>query len=223
MPNYDKEIELLAMNSHEFSPVVISGNSGNGKSTFLENFCKRRRELYEPSFSKWKNGEYMRIIKSEELIESIVKSISAGNNKIWREKFINDDVIVVDDFELLSGKLHTQEELFSYFIVCNKAIVIATSSKIRRPHFIAGLSSFFSSGVHIHIEDPDKDSKLDFLTYQLTINKLFAEEDALLWLTDQNFASFAAIKGFIKTLRFFKTDSAYTLEECKKLAKSYIS
>ena len=35
MPNYDKEIELLAMNPHEFSPVVISGNSGNGKSTFL--------------------------------------------------------------------------------------------------------------------------------------------------------------------------------------------
>ena len=64
MPNYDKEIELLAMNPHEFSPVVISGNSGNGKSPFLHKFCERRRELYEPFFSKWKNGEYMKIIKS---------------------------------------------------------------------------------------------------------------------------------------------------------------
>ena len=222
MPNYDKEIELLAMNPHEFSPVVISGNSGNGKSTFLETFCKRRRELYEPSFSKWKNSEYMKIIKSEELIESIAKSISA-DNKSWRDKFIDDDVIVIDDFELLSGKIHTQEELFSYFIVCNKAIVIATSSEIRTPSFITGLSSFFSTGAHIHIDDPDKDSKLDFLTYQLTVNNLFVDEDALLWLTDQNFASFAAIKGFIKTLRFFKTDSAYTLEDCKRLAKSYIT
>ena len=222
MPNYDKEIELLAMNPHEFSPVVISGNSGNGKSTFLHKFCERRRELYEPSFSKWKNGEYMKIIKSEELIESIAKSISA-DNKSWRDKFIDDDVIVIDDFELLSGKLGTQEELFSYFIVCNKAIVIATSTKIRPPSFITGLSSFFSSGVHIHIEDPDKDTKLDFLTYQLATNNLFVDEDALLWLTEQNFASFAAIKGFIKTLRFFKTDRAYTLEECKRLVKSYIT
>lgn len=221
MPKYNKEIDLLAMNPHEFSPVVISGNSGNGKSTFLENFCKRRREFYEPFLSKWKNGEYMKIIKPEELIESIVKSISA-DNKIWREKFIDDDVIVIDDFELLSGKHHIQEELFSYFIVCNKAIVIATSADIMPPSFIAGFSSFFSSGVHIHIEDPDKDSKLDFLAYQLAVNNLLVEEDALLWLIDQNFASFAAIKGFIKTLRFFKTDRAYTFEDCKRLAKSYI-
>ena len=35
MPNYDKEIELLAMNPHEFSPVVITGDSGNGKTDFL--------------------------------------------------------------------------------------------------------------------------------------------------------------------------------------------
>ena len=222
MLNYDEEIERLAMNPHEFSPVVVSGNSGNGKSRFLEKFCKRRRELYEPSFSKWKNGEYMRIIKSEELIESIEKSISA-NNKSWRKKFIDDDVIVIDDFDLFVGKLGIQEELFSYFIVCNKGIVIATSAKIRRPHFIARLSSFFSTGVHIHIEDPDKVLKLDFLTYQLAINNLFVDEDALFWLTNQNFASFAAIKGFIKTLRFFKTDRSYTLEDCKRLVKDYIS
>ena len=66
-------------------------------------------------------------------------------------------------------------------------------------------------------------TKLDFLTYQLAINNLFVDEDALFWLTDQDFASFAAIKGFIKTLRFFKTDRSYTLEDCKRLVKDYIS
>ena len=77
--------------------------------------------------------------------------------------------------------------------------------------------------MHIHIDSPDEDLKLAFLTYQLAVNNLFVDEDALLWLTQQNFASFAAIKGFIKTLRFFKTDSAYTLEDCKRLVKSYIT
>ena len=75
----------------------------------------------------------------------------------------------------------------------------------------------------MRIEAPDEESMLDFLINQLAINKITTTEDALLWLTQQNFTSFAAIKGFIKTLRLFKTDSAYTLEDCKRLAKSYIT
>ena len=85
MPNYDKEIELLAMNPHEFSPVVISGNLGNGKSTFLENFCKRRRKLYKHAFSEWESGEYLKIFNARELFESLIESISMSNPKAWRE------------------------------------------------------------------------------------------------------------------------------------------
>ena len=94
---------------------------------------------------------------------------------------------------------------------------------ITEPDFSPELVSFFSSGVHVRVEAPDEESMLDFLTNQLAINEIMTTEDALLWLTEQNFASFAAIKGFIKTLRFFKTDRAYTLEECKRLVKSYIT
>ena len=221
MPNYDKEIELLAMNPHEFSPVVISGNLGNGKSTFLENFCKRRRKLYKPAFSEWESGEYLKIFNARELFESLIESISMANPKAWREQFADHDIIIIDDFDTVAGRPTMQEELFSYFLSCNKAIIIATKSEIKEPDFSPELVSLFSSGAHICIEAPE--SMLDFLINQLAINEIMTTEDALLWLTEQNFASFAAIKGFIKTLRFFKTDRAYTLEECKRLVKSYIT
>ena len=221
MPNYDKEIELLAMNTHEFSPVVISGNLGNGKSTFLENFCKRRRKLYKPAFSEWESGEYLKIFNARELFESLIESISMANPKAWREQFADHDIIIIDDFDTVAGRPTMQEELFSYFLSCNKAIIIATKSEIKEPDFSPELVSLFSSGAHICIEAPE--SMLDFLINQLAINEIMTTEDALLWLTEQNFASFAAIKGFIKTLRFFKTDSAYTLEDCKRLVKSYIT
>ena len=221
MPNYDKEIELLAMNPHEFSPVVISGNLGNGKSTFLENFCKRRRKLYKPAFSEGESGEYLKIFNARELFESLIESISMANPKAWREQFADHDIIIIDDFDTVAGRPTMQEELFSYFLSCNKAIIIATKSEIKEPDFSPELVSLFSSGAHICIEAPE--SMLDFLINQLAINEIMTTEDALLWLTEQNFASFAAIKGFIKTLRFFKTDRAYTLEECKRLVKSYIT
>ena len=221
MPNYDKEIELLAMNPHEFSPVVISGNLGNGKSTFLENFCKRRRKLYKPAFSEWESGEYLKIFSARELFESIIESISMACPKAWREQFADHDIIIIDDFDTVAGRPTMQEELFSYFLTCNKAIIIATKSEIKEPDFSPELVSLFSSGAHICIEAPE--SMLDFLINQLAINEIMTTEDALLWLTQQNFTSFAAIKGFIKTLRLFKTDSAYTLEDCKRLVKSYIT
>ena len=222
MPNYDKEIELLAMNPHEFSPVLVSGNSGNGKSMFLDNFCKRRRKLYKPAFSERNNSEYLKIFSARELFESIIESISMAYPKAWREQFADHDIIIIDDFDTVAGRPTMQEELFSYFLTCNKAIIVATKSEITEPDFSPELVSFFSSGAHVRIEAPDEESMLDFLINQLAIDKITTTEEALLWLTQQNFTSFAAIKGFIKTLRLFKTDSAYTLEDCKRLAKSYI-
>ena len=63
MPNYDKEIELLAMNPHEFSPVVITGDSGNGKTDFLQKFCKKRKCLHKSEFEEQSTCECIKIFK----------------------------------------------------------------------------------------------------------------------------------------------------------------
>lgn len=222
MKNYDKEIALLAMRPHDFSPVDIIGKTGNGKSTFLENFAKRRRTFYKPAFSDWKKDECIKIFNAREIAKSIIESISNRDPEAWRNLFLAYDVVAIDDFDVFAGRPSMQEELFSYFLVCNKAIIVTTASEIRVPDFSDALVSFFSSGAHIHLEDPDKKSKLEVLQDQLSLQTFTVTEDALLWLAEQEFISFASIKGFIKTLQLFETDTAYTLEDCKRLAKSYI-
>ena len=223
MPNYDKEIELLAMNPHEFSPVVISGNSGNGKTDFLQKFCEKWKRLHKSASEEQSDSKCVKILKSNDIYQNIIDSISKNEPLKWQEAFVPYSVIIIDDIDTLAAKMTTQDILLYYLTSCNKSIVVTSETDIKGRGFSSKFSAFFSSGAHIHIDSPDKDSKQDFLTDQLTVNNLFVDEDALLWLTDQNFASFAAIKGFIKTLRFFKTDRAYTLEECKRLVKSYIT
>ncbi|MBE6537585.1 MAG: hypothetical protein E7673_06505 [Ruminococcaceae bacterium] len=223
MYKYDKEIETIAINPMAFSPVVVKGKTGNGKSTFLHKFSEKRSEVYKSAFSKWNGNEALRVFNAREIFESIIEAISNVTPKAWQDVFMPYDVLVIDDFDAFADKPGIQEELFSYFLVCKKAIVIATAQEIREPYFSAELSSFFASAVRIYIDDPDREAKSDFLFKELSISGLSVEKDALVWLFNQTFSSYAAVKGFVKSLMLFKSDVAYTLDTCQKIAKDYIS
>ncbi len=222
MYNYDDQIESLALNPLGFSPVVIIGNVGSGKTRFLEKYREKRNKFYKPAFGEWGAGEGAKIFNADEICQSIIDSIANGNGKSWRKIFASVDVIIIDDFDRLAGKTTTQEMLFSYFLTCKKAIVVSSKSEIVGEGLSEELSSFLSTGAHIHIDDPDKESKLDFLVTGLCTAGIQIESEALEWLSNQNFISYAATKGYIKTLQLFATDEPLSLANCIKCSKGYI-
>lgn len=222
MNNYDTQIEMLAMKPLDYSPIVIIGNVGSGKTYFLEKYCKKRNKFYKPAFGEWGECEGAKIFNADEICQNIIDSIANGNGKSWSKIFAPIDVIIIDDFDRLAGKTTTQEMLFSYFLACNKAIIVAAKSEIVGEGFAEEISSFLSTGAHIYIDDPDKGTKLEFLLTNLCAMGINVEDEALLWLSKQNFISYAATKGFVKTLRLFTTDEPLSLSDCIKYSKDYI-
>ena len=132
------------------------------------------------------------------------------------------DVIIIDNIQRLAGKTTIQQLLFSYFLTCNKAIIITSNSELNKKDFSEELISFLSTGAHIYIDDPDKESKLEFLVTSLCAANMEVENEALLWLSNQNFISYAAIKGFVKTLNLFSTNGTLSIADCIKCSKGYI-
>ena len=222
MNNYDTQIEMLAMKPLDYSPVVIIGNAGSGKTYFLEKFCEKRNKFYKPAFGEWGKDEGTKIFNADEICQKIIDSIAGGKCNSWRKIFVSVDVIIIDDFDRLAGKTTMQEMLFSYFLTCKKAIVVSSKSEIVGEGFSEELSSFLSTGAHIHIDDPDKESKFDFLVTGLCTAGIQIESEALEWLSNQNFISYAATKGYIKILQLFATDEPLSLANCIKCSKGYI-
>ncbi len=223
MNNFDTQIEMLVTKPLGFSPVVIIGNVGSGKTYFLEKYREKRNKFYKPAFGEWGAGEGAKIFNADEICQKIIDSIANGNGKSWSKIFASVNVIIIDDFDKLAGKTTTQEMLFSYFLTCKKAIVVSSKSEIAGEGFLEELSSFLSTGAHIYINDPDKESKFDFLVNGLCTAGIQMENEALVWLSNQNFISYAATKGFVKTLRLFTTGEPLSLSDCIKYTKGYIN
>ena len=222
MNKYDDQIERLALNPLSFSPVSIIGNVGSGKTYFLEKYRAQRQNIYKPAFEEWEEGEGVKIFNADEICKAIHSSFTSDNESAWIKMFDSVDVIIIDDFNKLYGKTTVQKMLFSYFLTCQRAIIVSSKTEIVGKGFSEELSSFLSTGAHIYIEDPDKEAKLDFLLTGLCTSGIQIESEAFEWLSNQNFISYAATKGYVKTLQLFATEEAISFADCVKCSKGYI-
>ena len=135
MNGFETQIKILASNPLEYSPVIIFGNTQKDKETLIQKISTLKKS---------------KVFDAEEICKSIVASIIDGNNT-WKEQFDPYDVIIIDDENYLAGKTTTQEMLLSYFLTCNKAIVVITKSEMTGNAFSSEFSSFFAGGTIIHI------------------------------------------------------------------------
>ena len=127
-----------------------------------------------------------------------------------------------DDFDKLEGKKLSQEMLMGYLNKSLKPIVIASKNKIQGDGYIDELVDYFRSGITIQLDDPTKEEKLEHFVALLTLNELEIEKEALLWIKNQEFISYTAAQGYLRTLRVVSEQSPITYEVCVANASNYI-
>ena len=208
-------LEKLVSNIDRYSPIVVKGESGIGKSHFVRELCHRLQE----------NGtvkEY-KACYAWEFIDSMIEALCKQRMAAWKSEFLTADMIVIDDLQYAQGKEATTAVLYQIFSSFNKPIVVASSLPICLENFPnTDLVQFLNEGTSIELNSPTPEDIAEFLSYQIKENNLHLSPQAYAWLTQQKINSLTTAKGIIKTLQLYQENEYITLANCQRLVRAVL-
>jgi len=164
--------------SKSYNPLVLYGGVGLGKTHLLHaigNLAASRqaglRALY---------------ITSENFMNEMISVLrSGGDMRLFREKFRNADILLIDDIQFLAGKESTQEEFFHTFNDLHshgKQIVATSDIPPREINLDERLRNRFEWGLVADIGRPDYETRLAILRKRAQAENRGVPEDVLEFL-----------------------------------------
>ena len=160
-------------NNPVYNPLFIYGESGLGKTHLL----KAIRHLVKVKFPDCK----VVYLKCDDFIDELVLSIKNEKRDELREKYSTTDILLIDDTQILAGKLTTQQELLSIYNTLRErgTQIIVTSDKPveEMVQVVDTLRTRLISGLNIQIKQPNKALRMA-ITKQTAkaLNAEFSEE-----------------------------------------------
>lgn len=144
------------------NPLFLWGESGTGKTHLIKAIKQRAEKLFEQ--------KKIIYVTSENFLNEFLDSIrnkEQDKPKIFREKYRTLDILLLDDFQALSGKTACLNELFNTFneLYDNKTQMVITCdqpiSKVKDVE--KRIKSRFSMGTTVELKQPDYELKMAIL------------------------------------------------------------
>ena len=139
-----------------YNPLFIYGNSGLGKTHLL----------YAISAAVQEKDPDAKIvyIKGDVFTNELIEAIRQATTPLFRQKYRNADVLLVDDVQFIGGKEQTQEEFFHTFNTLYEAKKQIVVTSDRPPKEIATLEerlqTRFEWGLMADIQPPDFETRI---------------------------------------------------------------
>lgn len=148
---YNAAKTIISEPRTHFNPLFIHGTCGLGKTHLLQGICNGVRKLSPHSSFLYVSGE--------EFTNQFILALKTGKLDLFRHRFRQVDLLVIDDVHFLASKKATQEEFLHTFNTIDtgsRQVVLASDA---HPKMIGQLSdslvSRFVSGMVVKIEPPD--------------------------------------------------------------------
>lgn len=179
------------------NPLYFYGPSGLGKTHLMFAIVNEIRSKH-PDYN-------ILYVTGEEFTTELVEALSKKKPTIFREKYRNLDVLLVDDIQFIGGKMGIQEEFFHTFNTLyenNKQIVLAADSP---PKDIEGLEdrlkTRFAMGLVADIQPPDLELRIAIFQRKTLDYGFKLEMDVLYYLAQNITKNIRQIEGALKKLR----------------------
>ena len=174
-----------------YNPLFIYGESGLGKTHLLHAIGAYAKELY--------GGVRVRYVSSEEFTNDFINSIRDDKASVFKRRYRDLDVLLVDDIQFLENKEATQEEFFHTFNTlynANKQIVISSDRPPKQLTTLEDrLRSRFEWGLITDIQPPELETRIAILRKKAAQDKLNAPDDVLEYIASKISTNIRELEG----------------------------
>ena len=213
---------------HKFNPLFIYGGVGLGKTHLLHaigNYLKQNNPKQKIKYVTCNQF-------TNDYIESLGSNKEKGTVKgtaLFREKYRNIDVLMVDDIQFISNKISTQEEFFHTFndlYQQNKQIIISSDRPPKEIETLTDrLRSRFVSGLIQDIQSPDLETRIAILRKKAQLERYYMDDEVIEYIAENVDTNIREMEGLLGKVYFFATllgKKTATMEEAREAIKEQL-
>ena len=199
-----------------YNPLFIYGGVGLGKTHLMHAIGNKIIQ----------NNPNTKIlyVTSEQFINELINSIKDVNykNELFRSKYRNIDVLLIDDIQFIAGKKMGQEEFFHTFNTLHqngKQIIISSDKPPRDiPLLEERLKSRFEWGILADISMPDYETRLAILRKKVQTDKIIIDDYILSVIATKIDSNIRELEGALNKIVAYAalTHSQITIEIAEK-------
>ena len=199
-----------------YNPLFIYGGVGLGKTHLMH-------AIGNQILKNTPNTKIL-YVTSEQFINELVNSIKDANfkNELFRNKYRNIDVLLIDDIQFIAGKKMGQEEFFHTFNTLHqsgKQIIISSDKPPRDiPLLEERLKSRFEWGILADISMPDYETRLAILRKKVQLENIIIEDYILSVIATKIDTNIRELEGALNKIVAYAslTHSPITIEMAEK-------
>ena len=205
----------------EYNPLFLYGGVGLGKTHIMHSIGN----FVVDKFPHLK----VQYVTSETFTSEFISAIREDRKDVFKNKYREADVLLMDDVQFLEGKIETQEEMFHTFNTLynnNKQIVLTSDQPPKElTDLEARLTTRFAMGLLADINIPDYETRTAILEKKLDLEHLDIPQIVKDFITRNVVSNIRDLEGALNKVTAYAklTNAKITLELAEHALKDLIS